>query len=190
MPSLVPAVFLDRDGVIIENRASYVRSVAEVRFIPGALEALARLAHLPNPIVVVTNQSPIGRGLISREAVDQINAHVRRSVEAAGGRVDGVYLCPHRPEEGCECRKPAPGLLLQAARDLGIDLPASLVIGDAVSDVQAAVAVGATPVLVLSGLGGPQDLLAARLGATVTLPDLASAVDRITLSPWPDRPLA
>ena len=190
MPDLAPAIFLDRDGVIIENRPNYVRTVADARFLPGALEATVRLTQREWRIVIVTNQSPIGRGWVRREAVEAINDHVRQTILAAGGRIDGIYLCPHRPDENCACRKPAPGLLLQAARDLHIDLPASIMIGDAVSDVQAARAVGATPIFVLSGLGNHQELEAAGLGATLTLPDFASAVEHIIFSLWPGQPLA
>src|SRR5688572_5747103 len=119
--SLRPAVFLDRDGVINENRANYVRVVDHVRFIPGALAAVARLAQLECAIVVVTNQSSIGRGLVTLAVSDAINAHVREHIERAGGRVEAFYVCPHAPDEGCACRKPEPGLLVGAAADLGLD---------------------------------------------------------------------
>ena len=178
-PDLKPAVFLDRDGVIVENRVGYVRSVAEVRFIPGALEALARLAQSGRLIVIVTNQSAIGRGLLTRETADAINACVVAAIESAGGRVDGLYLCPHRPDENCRCRKPAPGLLLDAARDLSIDLAASVLIGDALSDVQAAQAAGAQSILVLSGRGSAEELNGAGLNHIRTAPDLAAAVERL-----------
>jgi D-glycero-D-manno-heptose 1,7-bisphosphate phosphatase len=180
-PALRPAVFLDRDGVIIENRDDYVKTIAEVRFIPGALGALARLARSDYLVVIATNQAAIGRGVLAREAVDEINAFIRERIESAGGRVDGVYLCPHRPEDNCACRKPAPGMLLDAARDLGIDLGASVMIGDALSDVLAAQAVGAQPFLVLTGLGQRQalDLAASVPNHTLTVSDLAAAVAQL-----------
>ena len=177
---LRPAVFLDRDGVIIENRADYVKSIAEVRFLPGALEALARLARRDYLIVIATNQSAIGRGLLAREAADAINAHVLGRIVAAGGRVDGLYVCPHRPEDGCPCRKPAPGMLLDAARDLGIDLASSVMIGDALTDVQAARAAGVRPILVLTGLGEVQALAQAQLDHILAVPDLAAALERLS----------
>jgi D-glycero-D-manno-heptose 1,7-bisphosphate phosphatase len=182
-PGLLPAVFLDRDGVIIENNPDYVRSLAEAHFIPGAVEALARL-HRARPdwrIVIATNQSAVGRGLISLETVEAINAHVLQRVTAAGGRIDGVYVCPHHPDENCPCRKPAPGMLLQAAEEWGIDLSQSVMIGDALTDVQAALAAGVTPILVRTGLGTAHALGAAQAGldqATVTA-DLAEAVERV-----------
>jgi D-glycero-D-manno-heptose 1,7-bisphosphate phosphatase len=180
-PALRPAVFLDRDGVIIENRDDYVKTVAEVRFLPGALGALARLARSDYLVVIATNQAAIGRGVLAREAVDEINAFIRERIESAGGRVDGVYLCPHRPEDNCACRKPAPGMLLDAARDLGIDLGTSVMIGDALSDVLAAQAAGARPILVLTGLGQQQalELAASVPNHTLTVPDLAAAVARL-----------
>ncbi|MGH2521401.1 MAG: D-glycero-beta-D-manno-heptose 1,7-bisphosphate 7-phosphatase [Anaerolineales bacterium] len=185
MPALRPALFLDRDGVIIENRADYVKGVDEVRFIPGALEALARLAHSALRIVVVTNQSAVGRGLLTLASLETINAHLLAQVAAASGRIDGVYVCPHRPDEGCDCRKPAPGLLQRAARDLGIDLAASVMIGDAITDMLAAQAVGARPILVRTGLGATQELSHLGLPQVLRVPDLTAAIDRLLAEdPW------
>lgn len=177
--TLRPAVFLDRDGVIIENRAAYVRSLAEVAFIPGALEALARLARARPawPILMVTNQSGIGRGLILPETVAAINAFVADQVRAAGGRIDQIYVCPHHPEANCVCRKPAPGMLLQGAAEWAVDLAQSVFIGDALTDVQAGLAAGARPILVQTGLGAAQSADLAQLGLKATItPDLAGAV--------------
>ncbi|MCS7261119.1 MAG: D-glycero-beta-D-manno-heptose 1,7-bisphosphate 7-phosphatase [Anaerolineae bacterium] len=150
------AIFLDRDGVINENRSDYVKSLAEFVFLPGALEALQRLAKLDMSIVVISNQSAINRGLVTRAVVDAITQAMRERIEAAGGRVDAVFYCPHRPDEGCTCRKPQPGLFHQAALQLGIQLVGSYVIGDALSDVQAALRVGAQPIMVLTGRGREQ----------------------------------
>ncbi len=181
MPVLRPAVFLDRDGVIIENRADYVKSLSETKFVPGALEALAWLAQHHWLIVIVTNQAAIGRQILAREAVDAINAYVVSQITAAGGRVDGLYLCPHHPDESCACRKPAPGMLLQAAADLDIDLGKSLMIGDAVSDVQAALAAGVRPVFVLSGLAErqAQEMAQAQHLNAAVFADLAAAVNHL-----------
>jgi D-glycero-D-manno-heptose 1,7-bisphosphate phosphatase len=148
-----PAVFIDRDGVINANRQDYVKSWGEFVFISGSLDALCQLAGLDWPVVVISNQSAIGHGLLSSEMAAEINAKMLAEVKHAGGRVDGVYVCPHRPDEGCECRKPQPGLLRQAARELYLDLGRSYMIGDAESDIHAGLAVGAQPVLVLSGRG-------------------------------------
>jgi D-glycero-D-manno-heptose 1,7-bisphosphate phosphatase len=179
MAALRPAVFLDRDGVIIENRDDYVKSVVEVAFLPGALAALARLAQRDNFIVIATNQAAIGRGVITRATAEAVNAYVIERIGAAGGRVDGLYVCPHRPEDGCACRKPAPGMLLDAARDLAIDLAASAMIGDALTDVLAARAAGVRPILVRTGLGETQmaDLARAGLNDVRIARDLAAAVE-------------
>ena len=147
------AIFLDRDGVICVNRPGYVRSWEEFEFLPGALEAMRRLAEIDWPLVVVSNQSAVGRGLMRAEEVDEINLRMVAQIRAAGGRVDAVYYCPHAPEDECDCRKPKPGLLLKAAADLGLALESSYLVGDAKSDIQAALAVGTRPILVLTGRG-------------------------------------
>jgi D-glycero-D-manno-heptose 1,7-bisphosphate phosphatase len=147
------AVFLDRDGVINENRSEYVKSWDEFHFLPGALASLARLAQSPFSIVVVSNQSAINKGLVSWAEVNQVNAQMVRQVKANGGRIDGIYVCPHRPDEGCRCRKPEPGLLLQAAAELSIDLRSSFLVGDALADMQAGLNGRCLPLLVLTGRG-------------------------------------
>ncbi len=150
------AVFLDRDGVINENRADYVKSRGEFVFLPGVMQPLRRLAQSDLAIVVITNQSAIGRGLVSPEEAEAINRFMVEEIERLGGRVDGLFCCPHRPDEGCECRKPRPGLLLRAAKELCLDLQRSFLVGDALSDVEAARAAGCQPVLVLTGRGKEQ----------------------------------
>jgi D-glycero-D-manno-heptose 1,7-bisphosphate phosphatase len=155
------AVFLDRDGVINRDRLDYVKTWQEFDFLPGALEALRLLASRPDPVIVVSNQSCIGRGLVARERVEEIHRLMRAAVEREGGRIDAVYYCPHRPEEDCPCRKPRPGLLLQAAADLSLDLRGSVMIGDDLKDLQSAAAAGVRPVLVRTGHGrdvGKSDL--------------------------------
>ncbi|NLE76635.1 MAG: HAD-IIIA family hydrolase [Chloroflexi bacterium] len=176
MPS--PAIFLDRDGVLIANRADYVRRWGEAAILPGVPGALARLAAGPWPIVVVTNQSCIGRGLVAARTVQGIHRRLRAALAAQGGRIDAFYTCPHTPDAGCACRKPQPGLLLQAAQELDLDLAASYLVGDAVGDVQAALAVGAQPLLVLTGRGAAQaQLLTPHQRAVCpVVADLAAAV--------------
>ncbi|MEP7356326.1 MAG: HAD-IIIA family hydrolase [Anaerolineales bacterium] len=170
---------MDRDGVIIENRADYVKSLDEVHFIPGVFAALAGAARLPCRLVIVTNQSAVGRGLIGLEMAHRINEFVVQRLVAAGGRVDGVYLCPHGPEADCDCRKPAPGMLLQAAAELGLDLAASLMIGDALSDVQAGQRAGARAILVRTGRGQGQlaHLAPADRASVPVAADLAQALE-------------
>jgi D-glycero-D-manno-heptose 1,7-bisphosphate phosphatase len=151
------ALFLDRDGVLIENRPDYVRSWAQVEIFPQALQALARAAQSAYKIVLITNQAGIGRGLILPEVAEEINRRLVAEVVKAGGRIDGVYLCPHKPEDSCECRKPRPGLILQAARELDLDLKRSIFIGDALTDLQAGQAAGINRLaLVSTGRGKEQ----------------------------------
>jgi D-glycero-D-manno-heptose 1,7-bisphosphate phosphatase len=157
MAARTPAIFLDRDGVIIENRTEYVRSWGDVSFIPNVLAALASIRDVPYPIVIITNQSVVGRGMISLALAEEINDSIRNQIEAAGGRIDGIYMCPHTPEDHCLCRKPQPGLLLQAALELEIDLGHSMMIGDALTDLRAGHAAGVRElILVRTGLGANQ----------------------------------
>ncbi|MBN1371975.1 MAG: HAD-IIIA family hydrolase [Anaerolineaceae bacterium] len=176
---MFPAVFLDRDGVIIENVASYVRSWDDVAFLPGSLEALARLAASPYKVVMVTNQSAVGRGILRFEEAQIINTRILETIRRAGGRVDGAYICPHGPQDGCDCRKPLPGLLLKAAAELNIDLARSIMVGDALTDLQAGQAAGVMrSFLVLTGRGQGQAALpgAAQLASGGVFPDLAAVL--------------
>jgi len=175
------AVFLDRDGVIIENRCDYVKSWEEVRFLPRAFEALRRLGRSEYALVLVTNQSAVGRGIISLDEAMEINRRMIAEIKGEGGRIDASYLCPHHPEAGCDCRKPAPGMLFRAAAEFGLDLARSYVIGDAVSDIQAARAAGARGILVLTGRGAGQVALleAQGLESCLVMASLSTAVDFI-----------
>jgi D-glycero-D-manno-heptose 1,7-bisphosphate phosphatase len=177
-----PALFLDRDGVIIENRPDYVRSWSDVILFPTALAALARLRASPLKIIIVTNQSAVGRGLIPLSDAREINTRLVEQIERAGGRVDGVWMCPHAPEEACDCRKPRPGLLLQAAGAHSIDLQQSILIGDALSDLEAGRSAGIPlNILVRTGLGTAQERLADRaLRSTFQVyDDLAAALEEL-----------
>lgn len=175
------AVFLDRDGVINENRSAYIRDWSDVEFLPGVFEALRRLAESDLSIVLVTNQSAVGRGIISHERALDVNRRIVAAVRAEGARIEGTYLCPHHPDDGCACRKPRPGLLLQAAADLGLDLAASYLIGDALSDVRAARAAGVRGLLVLTGRGRDElaRMSAADRETWPAVTDLKAAVDVI-----------
>lgn len=146
-----PAIFVDRDGVINRNRQDYVKSWAEFEFLPGAIEGLRRLSELGWPIIVVSNQSAVGRGVVEPQVVEEIHARMVAAIRRAGGRVDDVLYCPHAPEEHCDCRKPQAGLFHQAAERHNIDLSRSYMIGDAACDVEAARAAGCKPVVVRSG---------------------------------------
>jgi len=140
--SLLPAVFLDRDGVLIEYRENYIRQWSDVVFYSNALKALAALRDMPCRLIIITNQSAVGRGLITiKDAID-INDRIVSMVEQAGGRLDAVYMCPHKPEDNCTCRKPKPGMIFQAAEKYIVDLKHSVIIGDSLSDLEAGRAAG------------------------------------------------
>jgi D-glycero-D-manno-heptose 1,7-bisphosphate phosphatase len=147
------AVFVDRDGVICRNRKDHVKSWEEFVFLPGALDALARLSSSELSVVVITNQAVINRHMVTVPVLEEIHARMVQAIRAAGGRVDRVAYCPHRPEEQCDCRQPRPGLLLGTAEELGLDLARSYLIGDAATDIQAGRAVGCRGYLVLTGRG-------------------------------------
>lgn len=154
-----PALFLDRDGVIIENRANYVRSWSDVEIYPQALEALACIRHTPFKIIIVTNQSAVGRGIISLETAWAIQERLVRVIEGHNGRIDDTFMCPHAPEANCNCRKPRPGLLLQAAAKYDLNLSQSIMIGDALTDIQAGKNAGVSQaMLVRTGRGLAQSL--------------------------------
>jgi D-glycero-D-manno-heptose 1,7-bisphosphate phosphatase len=181
-----PAIFLDRDGVINRNRNDHVKALAEFEFLPGTLDALRRLARLEWPVVVISNQAIVGRGVVSRQTIDQINTHMVNTVRSVGGRIDRVFYCPHSPEEHCCCRKPQPGLLLQAADEMKLDLAGSFFVGDAESDVMAAKAVGCRPVLVKTGRGaGEREILRqAQVMGYYLAEDLTDAVNWILGPGW------
>jgi D-glycero-D-manno-heptose 1,7-bisphosphate phosphatase len=178
-----PAIFLDRDGVINRNRPDHVKAWDEFEFLPGVLEALARLAGVGLPVLVISNQGAIGRGLTTYAAVDEINRRMAAEIRAAGGRIDDALYCPHCPEDGCACRKPRPGLLLQAAERWDLDLAASVLVGDAEADILAAQRAGCRPLLVLTGRGAEQlaVLRASGRDGFLVAGDLPAAVDWISV---------
>lgn len=174
--ALRPAVFMDRDGVInaLGEDDGYVTRWEHFRFLPGALEAMADLAGHGVPVIIVTNQSIIGRGRASHEEVRTIHRLMEERIREAGGSVEAVYLCPHAPEDGCGCRKPLPGLFLTARDDLGLDLANSVVIGDHQTDMEAAARIGATGILVRTGHNAAR--LQEGTGEVVAVADLPEAV--------------
>jgi D-glycero-D-manno-heptose 1,7-bisphosphate phosphatase len=151
------AIFLDRDGVLIENRSEYVRKWSDVKIFPEAIKALSRLHDYK--IVIVTNQSAVGRGLISLEIAHEINNQLVEVIKEDKGYIDGVFMCPHSPSDQCDCRKPNPGLLLRAAKELSLDLQQSWMIGDAWSDLLAGQAAGVRGVALLRTGRGSEQLL-------------------------------
>lgn len=146
-------IILDRDGVINEDSDAYIKSLAEWRPLPGSIDALARLSRAGHHLAVATNQSGLGRGLFDQDALDAMHAELNALVQAAGGRLEGIFYCPHTPEDGCDCRKPLPGLLDAIGSELGWPLQNSLMVGDSLRDLEAGLARGCRPVLVRTGKG-------------------------------------
>ena len=142
---------LDRDGTINEDSDEYVKSPAEWQPLPGALEAIARINHAGWHVVVVTNQSGLGRGLFDVSALNAMHTKMHSMLAAVGGRIDAIFYCPHTPEDHCNCRKPASGLYEQIAERYGVDLRGMPTVGDSVRDLVAGVGVGCKPHLVLTG---------------------------------------
>ncbi len=147
-----PWLVLDRDGTLVRE-CHYLRHPDQLELLPGAVPGLRMLTQYGVPVVVVTNQSAVGRGMLDHAQLGRIHARLDWLLQQHGVRVQGIYYCPHRPEEGCRCRKPAPGLLEEAARDLELDPAQAVVVGDKPCDVELALAVGATGVLVRTGYG-------------------------------------
>lgn len=173
----IDGFLLDRDGVINHERADYVKQWSEFEFLPSALPALQRLATLGVPILVITNQSVIGRGLVSGATIQRIHRQAQDVIEKHGGRIDGFFVCPHHPDEKCACRKPKPGLLVQAASRFELELANCLFIGDSITDFQAAQAAGCQSILVASGRQGSQlHKLLGSMTPPPIVPDLAAAV--------------
>ena len=167
-------VILDRDGVINHDSPEYIRSPEQWKPIDGSLEAIVALCGAGFAPVVVSNQSGVGRGLLSAGTLERIHARMSEAVAAAGGQLSGIYHCPHKPQDGCGCRKPAVGLVRKMERALGYSARGAPLIGDKLSDLQLARNVGARPILVRTGYGATT--LAAPDDSTVEVyADLAQA---------------
>jgi D-glycero-D-manno-heptose 1,7-bisphosphate phosphatase len=149
---LRPAVFLDRDGTIAEE-VGYLNHISRFRMFPFAADAIRRLNEAGLPVMVVTNQSGVGRGYFPEALVDEVHELMTRQLAAAGARLDAIYYCPHTSAEGCESRKPKPGMLERAAREHALDLKRSFVVGDRSADIELAHNAGARGILVRTGYG-------------------------------------
>lgn len=148
------AVFLDRDGVINADSAAYIKGWHEFHFLPGSREAIVRLCRAGLKVVVVTNQSGVARGFISLSDIRDMHRRMAAAVRRAGGEIHGIYFCPHHPDDGCDCRKPLPGLVERAVADHGIDPAASWLVGDSERDIRCGRAAGVgTRILVRTGNG-------------------------------------
>ena len=182
--SINKLVILDRDGVINEDSDAYIKSPAEWRPLPGSADAIARLNQAGYRVVVATNQSGLARGYFNADTLNAIHQRMREYLHQAGAHLDGIYVCPHGPDDGCDCRKPKPGLVDQIVADYG-EVTGVPLVGDSLRDLQAGQARGCQPVLVLTGKGSrtlekglPEDL-----GTVPRYPSLAHFVDAFLKDP-------
>ena len=167
-------IILDRDGVINYDSDEFIKHPEEWRPIPGSLDAIARLTQGGWRVVVATNQSGIGRGLMDMASLNAINSKMHRAVNQAGGRIEAVFYCPDTAESQSPCRKPNPGMFFAIAERLNVALERAPCVGDSLRDLQAAAAVGAHPILVLSGKGMKTRSAGQLPDGTVVYPDLAA----------------
>ena len=173
-------IILDRDGVINVDSDQFIKSPEEWKPIPGSLEAIARLNQWGWRVVVASNQSGVGRGLFGMDTLNAINDKMVRSLAQVGGRLDAIFFCPHAADSTCDCRKPKPGLLLQIAERFNVDLAGVPVVGDSLRDLQAAVAAGAKPYLVLTGKGEITRASPDLPAGTLIYPDLDAVAVELT----------
>jgi len=174
-------VILDRDGVINQDSSEFVKSVDEWLPLAGSIEAIARLSTAGFTVAVASNQSGIARGLFDSDALLAMHQKLYDLVAAAGGRIDRLVVCPHGPDDACDCRKPKPGLLLELGRYYGIPLVDVPIIGDSLRDLLAAAAVGARPMLVRTGNGASTaEQLPPELGGIEVFDDLAAVAAQLT----------
>jgi histidinol-phosphate phosphatase family protein len=182
------AVFLDRDGTV-NKEVHYLHHPDELRLIPGAAEAIRLLNQAQVPAILVTNQSGIGRGRFPKSAMEAVHEELCRQLGSEGAHLDAIYFCPHRPDECCDCRKPAPGLLIQAAREGNLDLTRSVIVGDKHCDLEAGRRAGCRTGLVRTGYGAEvqQELATAGTPPNFVGADLLDVVRRILAASGPDR---
>jgi D-glycero-D-manno-heptose 1,7-bisphosphate phosphatase len=166
-------IVLDRDGVINHDSEQFIKSPDEWRAIPGSLEAIARLNHAGYRVVVATNQSGVGRGLLDFATLNAIHDKLHRALAQVGGRIDAIFYCPHTAESRCECRKPKAGMLREIGVRFNVDMSGVPCVGDGLRDLQAADSVGAQPMLVLTGKGEKTLREGGFPKNTVIFPDLA-----------------
>jgi D-glycero-D-manno-heptose 1,7-bisphosphate phosphatase len=172
-------IILDRDGVINEDRVDFVKNLAEFHLIPGSLQAIAALKKAGHLVAVATNQSGIGRGYYSEESLKKIHVHLQNALKSFDTQIDLILYCPHLAEDNCHCRKPKPGMYIEIAKHFSADLTQSFVIGDALRDIEAAIKVGAKPILVKTGKGAEQAREYALLAKIPSYANLAEAVAEI-----------
>lgn len=172
-------IVLDRDGVINQDSPAYIKSPEEWHAIPGSLEAIATLTQHGYKIAIATNQAGIARQHFTLETLELIHKEMLNQIAMVGGRIDGIFICPHKPEDNCTCRKPKPGLLLQAAQQFNVSPAEMLFIGDAMRDMLAAQACGVMSILVKTGHW--QDIPEIERASVPSYSNLAEAVDLFIL---------
>jgi len=178
-------VFLDRDGVINRDSPDYITAWDQFVFLPGSLEAICRLTAADMAVMVITNQSAVGRGMMDTVTLEGMHQRLQQAVDAQGGRIEAVFYCPHQPNDRCTCRKPKPGLILQAQRRYGLDLATATMIGDSARDIECGIRSGCgRTILVQSGLHDARPQLDAQgLRPDRVAADLAAAVDWLLARP-------
>ncbi len=180
--TLKNVIFIDRDGVINRDSPDYIKSWEEFEFLPGSIEALAALTQAGYSLILITNQSMIGRGMVPLAVLEEMHRRMRAAVEEAGGRIFDIFFCPHRPDEGCDCRKPEPGLIFQAKERHGIDLPRTVMIGDNAKDVECGCNAGCGATILVrtgSGVEAAKALAERQIEPTAVVDDLNAAAQLI-----------
>ncbi|MDQ6978843.1 MAG: D-glycero-beta-D-manno-heptose 1,7-bisphosphate 7-phosphatase [Mariprofundaceae bacterium] len=180
--STISTILLDRDGVINFDSPDYILTASQWQAIPGSLKAIARAKQAGFQTALISNQSALGRGMISQTTFDAIHAAMMLAIHQQHGSLDVVMYCPHAPDAGCLCRKPLPGMIQQALEQLDATASTTVMIGDSLRDVQAAIAAGVRPILVQSGYGDAEAILtkARALDASIAVyPDLITAMNAL-----------
>lgn len=180
--ALDKVIFLDRDGVINHDSPEYIKNWDEYRFLPGSLEALAALTAAGYHLILITNQSIIGRGMVPPDTLEQIHRRLKAAVEAAGGRIFDIIFCPHHPDDGCACRKPRPGMIEQARARHGVNVSSAVMIGDNAKDVQCGFNAGCGATILVrtgSGVQAQKDLAGMGITPTAVAENLSDAAKMI-----------
>lgn len=171
----MPLVLLDRDGVINEESPAYIKRPSEWSPIPGSLDAILRLNQTGRTVAICSNQAGVGRGLLTSDDLEAIHGAMLTALAQVGGHIDAIFCCTHAPDAHCACRKPEPGLLIRAMRELDATPEHTTFVGDSLRDMQAALAARCTPVLVRTGHGADSEPAARTMGVEWVFDDLASA---------------
>ena len=182
MEKLTRVVFLDRDGVINKDSPEFVKSRDEFEFLPGSLAALSRLSNAGFETIIVTNQSAINRGITTLAALQEIHRVLRETAQQRGGNIKDIFFCPHKPEEGCECRKPKPGMIRQACERYVIDLNTAVMVGDSTKDIECGHNGGCSATVLVrtgNGVDTEKELINRKIPVDHVADNLSAAVDWI-----------